>query len=973
MIIFADAGALDARRVAVAGPLAPLADSLAADLAPWLDRDLPLPREKARMTRAGGRCSYDGTLLAFDPGQPRLHRCPACGTEYDDDSHYRWWIFSYHLWFAERAVHAALLFALRGDARHRDFALAALDAYGEQYLKYPNRDNVLGPTRPFFSTYLESIWLLQVVAALDLLEGVGAMDAARGALLRDRVVEPSRALIASYDEGGSNRQVWNAAAIAASSLLLDDRAAAERALLGSTGISGQLARGLLADGSWYEGENYHQFAYRGLWYGVHLAGAAAVTLDPALVARFERGASIPFLTALPDLTFPARRDSQWEVSLRQWRFAEMAELGLARTPNDRVLRGALHALYDPSVPRGESQRARSTAEAERNAPGAGLARADLGWRSLVAAQPELPPLEPHAAPSLLLPDQGLAILRRDEGHIYVALDYGESGGGHGHPDRLNLLLAQGDTRWLDDSGTGSYTSDDLFWYRSALAHNAPLVDGRTPALRRGVLRAWDERGAAGWVDAEFHGAAPDVVLRRSLVVMPDYVVDRIEWDAPDDATIDLPMHVDGDLVQDTDWLPFDAAAFSGEDSGFAFLSEVEAVLLDAGPPTRFDARAPVAPPTHDPEVTVDEAELERALERAVETANGATPDRAGRALSAWIATEGETMLWRAVAPGPPGMGNRRFHVLRASGADRAVTVVWSLAPARVTRVTRDGARTIVELDTGERHVHSREPYGWLIDLRVGDAQSSIELGGLSHDSLPGVPVVVAGAGTGSARSGAERESEGDPATPSGAASNLPTAGELPPIAIPAHFELGESHWRATEESWAEAGSPRATIDLDADRAMLRISIRIHNATPHFAGWREENELDNEPPDVNSDGVQLHLAVPEHGLGMVSWLLVPDEDGSVRITPGGQAEHAVILSAAYACDATGWTLDATLDRLGTPLRFDRFRLDVLVNEISTERERRRGQLVLSGARGERAYLVGNRQSPDHYLPFAFARE
>ena len=127
---------------------------------------------------------------------------------------------------------------------------------------------------------------------------------------------------------------------------------------------------------------------------------------------------------------------------RRFTFAEMAELGLARTPNVRVLRGALHTLYDPSVPRGESQRARSTAEAERNAPGAGLARADLGWRSLVAAQPDLPPLEPHAAPSLLLPDQGLAILRRDEGDIYVALDYGESGGGHGHPDRLNLLLAQ---------------------------------------------------------------------------------------------------------------------------------------------------------------------------------------------------------------------------------------------------------------------------------------------------------------------------------------------------------------------------------------------------------------------------------------------------------------------------------------------------------------------------------------------------
>ena len=93
--------------------------------------------------------------------------------------------------------------------------------------------------------------------------------------------------------------------------------------------------GLLADGTWYEGENYHLFAHRGLWYGVTMAEHAGIQLPEPLVDRFQRGFAAPFVTALPDLTFPSRRDSQYAVSLRQWRIAEHCELGFARRPDPR--------------------------------------------------------------------------------------------------------------------------------------------------------------------------------------------------------------------------------------------------------------------------------------------------------------------------------------------------------------------------------------------------------------------------------------------------------------------------------------------------------------------------------------------------------------------------------------------------------------------------------------------------------------
>ena len=65
MTVLLHAGDLAARRQAAPGTLHPLADSLARDLEPLMGRDVFIPPEKARMTRRGGRCEQDGTMLEF--------------------------------------------------------------------------------------------------------------------------------------------------------------------------------------------------------------------------------------------------------------------------------------------------------------------------------------------------------------------------------------------------------------------------------------------------------------------------------------------------------------------------------------------------------------------------------------------------------------------------------------------------------------------------------------------------------------------------------------------------------------------------------------------------------------------------------------------------------------------------------------------------------------------------------------------
>ena len=264
------------RAAIAAGPLRSLAVIVGEPI--WnrcFARELYFPAAKALLSREGGRCARDGTLLEFDPFKPHEHRCPVCGEVYRGELHDRFWIYWYQLWLAERAIHAAALFRLGVGDRFAGLATSILDGYIERYSTYPNVDNVLGPTRLFFSTYLESIWLLQICVATDLLDATpsGAHGARarpdRRAESRDhrRVrrgrVEPAGVERRRAAGGESPRSTMRAAP--------RTRCSARRA------SSRTSARDCSPTERWYEGENYHLFAHRGLWYGVTMAEARRVS------------------------------------------------------------------------------------------------------------------------------------------------------------------------------------------------------------------------------------------------------------------------------------------------------------------------------------------------------------------------------------------------------------------------------------------------------------------------------------------------------------------------------------------------------------------------------------------------------------------------------------------------------------------------------------------------------------------------
>jgi hypothetical protein len=889
VLLLPDALLAERRQITREGELGALYESLSAELEPLVRVDVFIPESKALLSRQGGRCEKDATPLEFDPWSPHDHRCPRCGSIFRGELHDRAWVMPYQLWLAERAVHAALFFALRGDARHGALALRILGGYADRYLKYPNVDNVLGPTRLFFSTYLESIWLLQICVATDLLRAAGNKTIAGE--VADRIVEPSRRLIGEFDEGMSNRQVWNnAALVAAAALLGDSKAFDERVHSRQSAVTAHLSNALLEDATWYEGENYHQFALRGLWYGVTMAESRGAAIPELLRDRFDRAFDILYLTALPDFTMPSRKDSQYAVSLRQWRIAELAELGFARRGSS-VLASALARTYEDGHDRVETGRARSTADAERNGDGGSLTRADLGWRALLHAVPRLHAIEVRQPQSTLLEAQGLSVFRRSP-DVYVSFDYGTYGGGHGHPDRLNVTLIKGRSRILDDLGTGSYVDPSLHWYRSSLAHNAPLVDGRSQPERDGRLVAHDERGALGWTVAEVEWKELGVRLERAIIAAPGYFVDELRWTAERDVNIDLPWHLNGDAA-----LSFQPAALrgaSGLEDGFEFVRETAVAALQAGVPV---------------EITAPEAQP---------------------AFKAWLTAASDAQLFRGLAPAQPSTREERLYVLRAHGKRGTFRAVIAWAGVTAARFRDNGVD--VELDDQTRHAHTRDEKGWHVELFALGARSSVDLSGFRDPTPPTAPT----------------------ATP------VPPATTL--SAKPLLLDLAEQHYRRSEQNWIEAGSPHATVRMSASDDTLSLVIDVNAGDKRFMSADAVNELDNEHVDTMGAGIELFLVV---GGKRAAWMLVPDAAGRVRARPiVGWTELSVRPSASWQHAAEGYEM-----MVGVPLaNAHELRLDILINETTHDRQRRRGQLVLSGAEGEFVYLRGDRHDEDRLITF-----
>jgi hypothetical protein len=900
------AGEVEARRDLLGGSadLAALARRLAEGAAPLLARAPVVPTVKALLSADGGICPDDGTVLAFDPWSPAAHRCPRCGRTYAGERHDRAWARFQHLWLAERTATLTALAALTGHAAAAARAGEILSAYASSYFGFPNRDNVLGPSRLFFSTYLESIWVTNYLAAASLLRESGALpDAiAEGVGV---VAEEAANVIGEFDEGFSNRQTWHNAALAAIAIWFEDEELLTRAVQAPTGMLAHLVRGFGDDGMWYEGENYHLFALRGQLTAMGWARQAGVDLleDERLAGRLAAALRAPALSALPDHTFPARKDSRFGISLAQPMYLELWEVGLARLGNESdPLWSWLRELY--AVPAPEAGSFDSYLhEAGRPTPSGPRTRADLSWWALLEMAPSLPESsEPWTPGPLLLEEQGLAILR--EGSRYASLECGKFGGGHGHPDRLSLTLHADGHHWLADPGAGSYVTPDLAWYRSTLAHDAPRLDGRSQAPGDARCDAFDVRDGWSWARGRFGD------LARTLVA-GTYLLDVVELNGVEERLLELPWHPDGrvEVVTPGGWV---ADRLDGP-----FVEQAERFTGSTGNGVLLRVRA-----------------------------------GDGAVLSLHLRFDGE--LLRASGLGRPGKAARApFYLVRTRG--RAARVVAVLESTRGTPAVRGvsvvGEVIVVETPEGTDR-HAATPDGWEIETTGG----TVRLGGLRRIAAvvkplidPDRPIRVEGTAL----------HVGVPPAVDGSLDGFDASA-----ALTLDYE---DQYRRSEEPYGGPEEFSATLLANWDDAGLYFGLDVVKAeTIVRPDDAPPLRLDNESDDIHADGVQLYLRPEADGPVYGFLVALADERGGIRVSPAsGSPADPAMLTGAWQRTGTGYSLAlrVTLPEWH-PRGGDVLGFDVLVNEAHPGRLRRAGQLVWSGGGGW-VYLRGDRQAADAF--------
>ncbi|MEA3246932.1 MAG: heparinase II/III family protein, partial [Gemmatimonadota bacterium] len=499
---------------------------------------------------------------------------------------------------------------------------------------------------------------------------------------------------------------------------------------------------------------------------------------------------------------------------------------------------------------------------------------------------------------------------------------------HGHPDRLNLVFMHGRARWLDDLGTGSYVDPSLHWYRSTLAHNAPLVDGNSQARSDGRLAGLHSDDSLDAVVARAE-IAPGVVASRAVVTAGTYFVDEVRWTASRPVRFELPVHFDAPATG----LSLAGARLAGAgglEDGFDFIGDVTSARVSAPTPVRLAAT------------------------------------RDGHAATAAIWASEDVEWYVASAPIQPATEHRPFHLLRARGASGVIRAVWRWGE-HGTEEFADGEVAVTTPRGVDRHVIGDRSWvfhgadGRTVDVPIGDARSpdaAPASGGAARHATPGTETPHTAAAP--ERGPPEWHEIRRQPQPS---QWFPDARERTGPGW-ATFALGERHYRRTEEPWRDAGEPRAWVSVGADPDGVVIHVMVETPEPVFVPAGATNPYDNEHADVNGHGIQLYYATPS---GSGAWMAVPDtHTGAVRVRPVPGWGSAPIPRAEWRRVAGGFEVGV---RIPADARTDHFALDVIVNDASPGRVRRRGQLVMSGAEGEFAYLRGDRHDPARLLSFA----
>jgi hypothetical protein len=158
------------------------------------------------------------------------------------------------------------------------------------------------------------------------------------------------------------------------------------------------------------------------------------------------------------------------------------------------------------------------------------------------------------------------------------LEYGEHGGGHGHPDKLQLILYGLGRTLMPDLGTTGYGVPlHREWYKTTPAHNTVTIG--TGSQRGTTGELIDFRTGDGWSSATARstGAYEGWELERRVLLAEGVLVDEfaLTGEAPD--TLDWFTRAPGELSLSVETEPFSEDA---PNATYGYLHEMRRAATD---------------------------------------------------------------------------------------------------------------------------------------------------------------------------------------------------------------------------------------------------------------------------------------------------------------------------------------------------------------------------------------------------------
>ena len=544
-LFYSDAEITDANKRA-ADPTQPWAkksrDALIKSADAWLTLSVDVPTGEGAWS--GYYVCKDGTYLTYDRAKPKAHLCKSEGKTYTGMPYDGCWRTKRFNELASAARTLGLAYRLTGKLSYAERAAKILMGFTRVYMSHRRHDNKYGSSsetatpsksggRLLSQTLDESGWLIKLLSAYDAVAGSGELSIfGRRVDIEHNLLRPAVAVIAGYDAGKSNWQAWHNAAIGAAGYCLEEQKWITAALSGASGFSYHMSNSMLADGFWYEGSiGYHLYtlsAYR--W----LALAARHLKVDLYAGGLLKMVRAPLLMALPDLSFPKLNDGGTGGLSSMLGALEAA----AALTADKDAQAVLRLLYN-------------TQKLDRSSEEALLLGANLGAGG---AAYSFSPANFDAT--------GYAVLRGGSGAgaLYAGLDYGPHGAGHGHNDKLQLLLYGAGKLLLPDMGTTAYRLPyHAGFFKQTLSHNTVMLDelgqaggDETPrkVKRFAHLSLSTGEASVGLVQAQvgkdvFGGS--NLATRTVLLAHDHHALDLVNVYAPAAKKTDLLFHGQGAL------------------------------------------------------------------------------------------------------------------------------------------------------------------------------------------------------------------------------------------------------------------------------------------------------------------------------------------------------------------------------------------------------------------------------------------